>query len=258
MKITRFLLLSAVLFFAFSCSDDDEPTKSQEDQEKELEETSLSLAGSANVVSVPSAMLNSDDTYAQMAAAWVQQANAMSTYLNYTQIPQGATKTSKITASNGRSNANDAVLTYTWTDGQGGSIAYQISNTADKNVFELFLKSSGSTGWLKYFHAEEMKDKSKGYMKVYDIFGFTENPGNALLQYSWVRKGDDFNLIIDDYSGEFVIEMNVNLKTKAGDVLYIIEGNKRYEITWDAKGNGTWTWYDEDGSVVLDSDSWTV
>ncbi|MBT1705969.1 hypothetical protein [Chryseosolibacter indicus] len=254
MKITRFLLLSAVLFFAFSCSDDDEPKS----QEQELEEATLSLNSSSNVITAPSAMLSSDDTYAQMAAAWVQSANAMSQYLEMMVIPQGATKSStRITASNGRSAESGEVLTYTWSHPQGGSYAYQVSNTSTKYVFEMFIKATGSASWVKYFHAEELKDRSEGYMKVFDAYGMTDKPGNALLQYSWKRNGDNFKMLIDDYTGAFVIELNLNVKTKAGNVIYIIEGSKTYEMIWDAKGNGGWKWFDTDGSI-LEQGQWEV
>src|SRR5688572_28150423 len=112
MKSSKLLLLSAALFICFSCSKEDDPKPSN------LEETSLSFSSDAQVISPPSGMLSSDDPQAQMAASWIQQANLMSTYLQYIDNkPEGATKSStRITASNGRSKDSGDFVAYTWSD----------------------------------------------------------------------------------------------------------------------------------------------
>ena len=254
MKCSKLLLLSAVLFISFSCSKDDDP------KPVNLEETTLSFTADAQVVSPPSGMLTSDDPQAQMAASWIQQANLMGTYLQYMESkPAGATKSStRITASNGRSKASGDFVAYTWSDASSGySVGYQISENSNSYVFEIFLKFPGSTDWLKYFHAEEKTDRSSGFMKIYDIFGSTDSNTNVILNYSWTRSGDVLSLDITAYGGSFLIQLEVNEKTKAGNVVYTLEGDKLYEIEWDAQGNGSWAYYGDDGEV-LDEGTWTI
>lgn len=250
MKITKFLLL-VVAVFAFSCSKDDDPG---------LEEKTLSLAGSSEVVVAPTAMQASQDPQAQQAVEWIASANAMTQYLGYLKAPAGASKSSeRITASNGRVKTTGDVVVYTWHDDQSDyTIGYQISEASDSYVFEVFMKYPGQTEWLKYFHAEEKKDRSAGFMKVYDIFGILDQGNSAiLLTYEWTHSGDIFTFTMTDGFGGSVIELTLNEKTKAGSVIYTTDGVKEYEMSWDAAGNGSWTLYDEEGNVS-DSGEWTV
>jgi hypothetical protein len=253
MKMTKFLLL-AVAFFAFSCSSDDEEASSS------LEKQTLSLTESNTVVVAPAAMQTSEDTYAQQAVGYIQMVNQMSSYLAYMKVPDGAAKTStRITAANGRVDATGDVVVYTWSDAQSGySVAYQISETSDSYAFEIFITQPGQTGWLKYFHAEEKKDRSSGFMNIYDVFGFhSDDTSVILLNYKWGRSGDIFTFTLTDNTGDFKFVLNINEKTKAGDVVYYLGGVKAYEMEWNAQGNGSWVWYDQEGNIE-DSGTWTV
>ncbi len=250
MKMTKFLLL-AVAFFAFSCSSDDDEASSS------LENQALSLTESNNVIVAPSALQTSEDENAKMVVGYIGMANQMSSYLSYMKVPDGAVKsTTRITASNGRVDATGDVVVYVWSDTQSDyKVAYQISEAADSYVFEIFLTLPGQTGWLKYFHAEEKKDRSAGLMNIYNIFG--DNASEVILAYKWSRSGDVFTFTMTSSAADFKFVMNVNQKTKAGDVVYYLGGVKAYEMEWDAQGNGSWTWYDEEGNVE-DSGTWTV
>ncbi|HYC84105.1 MAG TPA: hypothetical protein VEB86_02740 [Chryseosolibacter sp.] len=252
MKITR-LLLMALAVFAFSCSDD-EP-------EPSLESAELSLTGSAQLVVAPAALTTSSDPYAQMAAGWIESINAISQYTLMFETPAGATKsTTKITATNGRpAGTTGEYLVYTWSDQQSGySVAYQISQTSDHFTWEIFFKTSTSADWLKYIHAEEKKDKSTGFMKVYDIWGFIdEDPSLLLAFYNWSRNGDIFTFEMESDWFEMHVVLTVNTKTKAGSVVYYIGDMKWYEMTWDAAGNGTWKSFDEQGNID-EQGTWTA
>lgn len=247
MKISKLLLL-VVAALLFSCGkDDDEPS---------LDKRTLSFSGNEQVIAAPAAMQDVEDEGAQTAVNWINQANAMSQYLSYMQIPSGATKSGeRITAANGRvSSAGDFVV-YTWSDNQGTEIAYQVSETSDSFVFELFIILPDQPEWTKYFHAEEKKDKSSGFMKVYDAF-YGDDASVVLFSYTWSRSGDEFTLTISD-GEDSSVKLVINEKTKAGKVTYTSDGLKEYEIIWDAAGNGTWATYDEEGNLD-DEGSWTV
>jgi hypothetical protein len=248
MKITKFLLL-VVAALAFACSKDDETPA--------LEKQTLSIAGSAEVITAPTAMQTNDNAQAQEALAVISSVNEMSQYLSMLQAPAGAAKSSdRITPSNGRVNATGDVVVYIWSDEQYGKIGYQISETSDSYVFEIFLMANGETEWLRYFHAEEKKDRSAGFLKVYDIYGFFgEDLSGVLVSYEWNRSGDIFTFTMDANFMGYSAKLIINEKTKAGSIVYTIDGLKQYEMSWDAAGNGTWAYYDEEGTVT-DQGTW--
>jgi hypothetical protein len=253
MKMTKFLLL-AIALFAFSCSDDDEKASSS------LENQALSLTESSTVIVAPSAMQASDDSYAQTAVSYISMANAMSGYLSYFKIPEGSVKSSsRITAANGRAQNTGDVVVYTWHDANSGySVGYQISEVSDSYVFEIFIILPGETAWLKYFHAEEKKDRSEGFMNIYDIFGVEGDDTSVVwLAYKWGRSGDIFTFSVSDHSGDFNFKLAVNEKTKAGNVVYYFDGVKQYEMSWNSDGSGTWAYYDAEGNLDEEG-SWDV
>lgn len=231
MKLKRFTAVLLAGLVAFSCSDNDE------DKQPDVESASLSFSSEQQVVAVPNAMLTSEDPYAQMAAGWVTLANSMTASLSLFTPPASATKsTERINASNARTKAGSSVV-YTWSDPQYGSIAYQISDASSKYTFELFLKPTGETEWLRYLYAEEQKDKSRGYMEVYND---QSSAGDALMTWEWERSGDNFQLTLTDATSEFYFVLEINTGTKAGSIMYYEGAEKTYEMTWDAQGKGSW------------------
>ncbi|MBT1686908.1 hypothetical protein [Dawidia soli] len=253
-KINKFLLLVAFSAAAFSCSKEDDATP-----EKSLEDVSMSLSGSSSVISTPSAMASSDDTYAGLASSYVAMANAMTGYSQYFKPPQGAAKsTTPITVANGRvAAAQTEYLVYTWTDPQGSgmSLAYQVSEESDKYVFEIFMKFSQEDDWMRFIYAEETKDGSEGLMHIYVAM----NGDDAVfVTYSWKRSGDNFDFVISGIEGEssFEITINGNTKTKAGSAKYVLDDELMFTMEWDAAGNGEWAYY-VDGQVD-ESGSWEV
>ena len=249
MKTTKITLFIAVIFFAASCKKDEvKPTSS-------LDNVSLSLASQGEVVTPPTGLSNSTDSHAEMAAGWIESINQMTSYTDYMKPPQGAAKSStKIVAKNGRVATTGDSETWTWTDGQGNSIGYQVSETADSYVFDVFLKLAGQADWLKYFHAEEKKDKSSGTMYILDVDG--SDPSAKALQYDSTLSGTLFTFKMTSDLDNFMINVTYHTDTKAGEVVYIIGGKKWYDIIWDTHGSGSWTLYEEDGVTIQDSGTW--
>jgi hypothetical protein len=249
MKITRFLSFIAVMAIVFSCSKDEEP-------EPNIEQASLSLSKDKPIIEVPAAMATNEDEHAQMASGYVTMANGISSNLAMFTPPSNAVKsTTIITPLNGRiASTNADAVVYTWIH-QGTSIAYQIRDLSDKYTYELFYKGASDTGWYRYLHAQEMKDKSAGYMVLYDLWNSTGDRSAALLRWDWTRKNDLFTVTLKDVQGDFSIVVSVNTKTKAGSVIFYEGKDKLYEMTWDTLGNGTWKSY-EDG-IVTEEGTWT-
>jgi hypothetical protein len=90
-------------------------------------------------------------------------------------------------------------------------------------------------------------------MKIYNSL---QGAGDLMITYTWKHNGDmlDFVMIASDIK----VAISINKKTKAGSVTYTIDDMKMYNMTWDAKGNGTWAWYDEEDGSVIDDGTWTV
>ena len=246
MKIQKLLAVGLALL-AFSCSKDEEPS---------LKDQKLSLSGEEQVIVAPSALLTSQDENAQTTSSYIALANGLSSYFSYFNIPSGASKSkTKITASNGRVASTGDFYVYTWTDASTGySIAYQISEESDSYVFEFFFMMPGSSDWLKYMHMEEKKDRSSGSMKVYDIFN--SDASVVILECNWSRAGNIFNFTMNMF-GDGKIVLTYNESTKAGSVEFYSSDVIYYSSTWDAAGNGTWAYYDEEGNVA-DSGTWTI
>lgn len=248
MKLSRILSMAVLIAIAASCSNDDEP-------EPKLEDAALSFSQNSPVVEAPQALLTNDDPYAQMASGWISMANGMTANLALFTPPAGAQKsTTLITPANGRVAAETGVV-YTWSDPQYGSVAYQIRDQSDKYVFELFYKGIDDTDWYRYLYAQEMKDRSSGYMVLYDAWGYYGDTRNAeLLRWDWTRKGDQFTMKVSDTQGLVEIVLAINTKTKAGSVVYYESSSKLFEMEWDAQGKGSWKSYD--GGQLSDQGTW--
>lgn len=255
MRALIIYLLFLTTFFSVSCSKKDDAKPSS----PSLDKVSLSLTSNSQVVEAPAGMKTSTDTQAKMASSWIGSVNEISNFFKYMKAPSSATKSStRIVASNARVNTAGDVVVYTWSDGSKNNIAYQISETSDSYVFEIFLMTSGQTTWLKYFQAEEKKDQSSGSMTIYDIF-FGTDPTVKLSEYTWSHSNGRLLFSMNDYLIGFSINLEINEKTKAGNVVYYIDGVKEYEMTWDATGSGTWTYYyDDNGTTLSETGIWTV
>jgi len=253
MKFNKILLLVfGLALFLVSCSKKSDPQPSAS-----LSSASLSL-GSTQAVTVPSGLSNSTDPHAQEAYSFAESVNAIASYTTAFAAPSGATKTTTpIVAVNvaGRVAATQQnYLVYIWTDpNSGSSVAYQVSETTDSYTFELFYKEAGTTVWIRYLDAEEKKDKSTGFLNVFDPTITKVSP--AILSYNWVRATNTFSFIITDDSGSKVT-LHTNTQTKVGDVEAYASDILTEKLTWDAQGHGTWAAYDTDGITVLSSGVW--
>jgi len=250
MKATKLVLLLAIALITFSCGDD-EPVKS------ELEEIRLSLADKTEIIKLPTGLITSTNPYAQEAYSYAASANMMTSYFSFLSFPDGASKTKNpIVPANARTSDAGDYLVYTWSDASVGSIAYQLGDLGDSYSFEIFFKEPGSSDWLRYFYAEEKKDQSSGFMKIYNIYG--DDPSFAFVEYSWVRVANvltfEYKFLFDDEPALRAV-ITINETTGAGQVVYFSGSLQLSRITWDALGNGTWQTFDGEGNLD-DSGSW--
>jgi hypothetical protein len=253
MKSSKILLLVfGLILLLSSCSKKSDPQPATT-----LSSASLSLS-TGQVVTPPPALTNSTDSHAQEVNAFIQSANALSSLTSQFTPPAGATKSSTpivgVNVGGRVSSTQQNYLVYIWSDpNSGGSVAYQISETTDSYTFELFIKETGASVWVRFLFASEKKDKSSGFLKVYDPTITKVSP--PTLTYSWTRGTNTLNFIITDDS-TMKVTMNINTQTKAGDVEAYTSGVLFEKLTWDANGHGTWAAYDTDGITVTDSGTW--
>ncbi len=249
MKLINAMLLSAAVV-ASACSDDDDNKKSN------LESVKFGLANETKLIEATESLQNSDNEVAMMANGWISVANGLLQYTSYLQAPSNAVKSkNRITAVNGRTNANGDVLVYTWSD-QSFTYAYQVSEQSDRYVFEIFLKETGGD-WYKYTQAEELKDGSAGRMKVFDVEG--PDASFVLFSFRWEHQDDDdFALSYFDFIDESSISFLVDSNGTGFAGAYSGTGSNRkkvYELVWYAEGGGLWTYYDEE-EVVAETGEW--
>jgi hypothetical protein len=252
MKSTKilFLLFGLVTLLA-SCS------KKSDDPQPALASASLSLS-SGQAITVPSGLSSSTDIHAEEAYNYVTSVNAITSATSAFKAPAGAAKSSTpIVGVNvgGRTAATQQTyLVYTWTDTQSGaSVAYQVSETTDSYTFELFFKDTGTTVWIRYLDAEEKKDKSSGFLKIYDPTITKVSP--PTLSYTWTRGTNTINFVVTDDMGTKIV-IDANTQTKVGEITYYVDNALSDKLTWDAQGHGTWKHYDTDGITVLSSGTW--
>lgn len=245
-NIIRTLPFVAIVF---ACSSKKDPAPS-------LEQAKLSVAASQPIIP-PTALTNSNDPKAQKANSFIAMANGLSQYTAlFSTIPVGATKTTTpIVAVNSGArvaSTQQDYLVYVWSDPSYGSIGYQLADLGDKYTFELFFKQT-STGavWVRYLYAEEMKDRSKGLMKIYDPT-ILRPAAPPIITYSWTRSGNTFNLEITDNSGLKIVFV-YDTVSKAGSISAFQNGKLTDKITWDSAGKGTWASYASDGVTVVES-----
>jgi len=241
-----------MLFASCSKKSDPQPSSSS------LASAQLSMS-TAQPIAVPNALSTSSDIHAQEAYSLVTSANDLTSLTaSFDNIPSGASKSSTAIVGvnvGGRIAATQqSYLVYTWTDPQsGGSVAYQVSETTDSYTFELFYKKSGSSDWIRYLDAEEKKDKSSGFLKVFDPS--ITKVSSPVFYYTWTRGTNTLNFVITDDTN-YKLVINSNTQTKAGDVESYTNNVLGEKLTWDNQGHGTWALYDSDGITVASNGTW--
>lgn len=242
MKTLRFTLyfLSTLVFFS-GCSKDEEP----EPAVHRGNQIGL-FAEDARPITVPEAMLESNDAFAIKANSYLTISAAFSSYAYYFEVPEGATKRSQpITAANAKMAASGYTI-WEWVAMDGSAIAYQYSEQGGQQVIEVFLKERDKD-YIKFYEVTQSTDGKKGALK---LFADLEES----VMWTWEIKADD-SYHLNFFSNAFKYEIISN-KDLSGSIKVFEEDTLTEEIGWDEIGNGWWKLY-EAGELV-DSGSWTV
>ena len=239
-RLKSIFYLVGISILLISCSED-EPAPDA----NELEGLQVGIFENENIT-VPNAMAASSDPYAGMASNFVNVSTTFNAYGAFFEVPAGATKRDQpVTAVNGRIAAIDYKV-YEWSGQDGYVVAYQYSVQDEQEVFEIFLKESGSD-YFKILEARQNNDGKRGTMTWYGQDGETA---------VWTWEIDDDGNYFLTFSSEGAKYEVISNNDRSGSVKYYTNGILETEIHWDSAGNGSWKEYD--GTTVTNEGEWTV
>jgi hypothetical protein len=218
------LLIAVALLASTSCSKEEEPQSTYKKP---------TIADRVNVVEIPTALENSSDPNAQMAADWMGMANGISQFASSFTIPENAQT----------GNAKSSGTVYFWNYG-AYSYWMTFSELADKYVWKYEYAFPG-TSRFTLIEAEEYKTGKQGGWKIYD-----EGINHEIIwEYDWnISSSNDFSaeMMMSGYQTiKFIVNDNAN---HSGNFKAYISDVKFVDIIWNANGSGTW-WYSFDGET---------
>jgi hypothetical protein len=225
------LLIAVALLASTSCSKEEEPQSTYKKP---------TIADRGNVVEIPTALQNSSDPNAQMAATWMGMANGISQFASSFTIPENAQ------TGNAKSSGN----VYFWTYG-GYSYWMTFSELADKYVWKYEYAFPG-TSRFTFIEAQELKTGMQGSWAIYDPEGTHE----TIWDYNWnINSTNDFysEMMWYGYSNNDDIKFEVmDRANNSGYFKMYIGAVKHVEVIWNTNGSGTW-WYSFDGETAQGS-----
>ncbi|MEQ8904318.1 hypothetical protein [Ekhidna sp.] len=250
------LLLAVIsLLFSVSCSKDD----GDEDINIDLKNVTFPFTSAKQPINqtIINNLNNSGDQNGLLISSQLSTVNFMTIWLSLFEHPTGATETNTPISACGGS-----ALVYTFTasdDGQSFTMAYQICETTDKYIFQIFVSVNGNA-MEEFIYAEESKaDLLEGYMEIYaGSFGEVEEDSNSdvYLKYTW-KEAADGSIVYTaaDSENQFLLTIDME-EDHSGSLSLKEDGLLTYEATWNATGTaGTYAYYDSEGNVT-DSGNW--
>ena len=237
--------------FIMSCGDDKD-----DEAGPDLSEVNFTFDASNPPIEqdVITNLQSSGDPNALQISGQLSIANLMTVWLGFFQEqPDAVQSTTPI----GTCGGNALVYTYTVSDGiESFSVAYQICETTDKYIFQIFIAEGGADFSL-FLYAEESKgDLREGLMRIYSPDP-TETGASTevFFEYTWQENADgSFVYTVSDTEDGFLMTIRVNADN-SGELSYSLDGQLSYEATWNATGTaGTYTTYQN--GVETDSGTW--
>ena len=235
MKNFRFLMLFTAIFSFIlftGCEKDDVSDPGGNTQEFQFKS-----------ITVPDAMSQSSDPGAQIAVAYINMINGMSSYQGMMHDPM---KSAQI-------HFKDGGDTYTWdvNDNSGNyTITMTISETTLKIAWDMYITGNMDGHDLVNFHyisAFQKKDESGSDFLVYDI-----ETGNEYMDIAWNIMPDGSTVYEFEVFQETWLKVVVNADGSGSIELKEWENGTyvlTYKATWEASGHGQY-WEYESGLVT--------
>lgn len=249
-KWLSFTVIALMVVVFSSCKKDKDVVEVE--KLKPSEEVKTFKIGGGNetlIVKAPQQLIQSDNEYAQMCAGYIQQANSISDYLKFFEVPDNAVKVDS------KQKGLGEPVTYTWnyTDGTYSFTIWLTFEETDINYNYVMDIDMGS-GRSKYIVCEVSKDGNIGNMTIYlNPMGY-----DASMRYTWKYvQGGDFTMEVDMQESFFYKYNFVIHPDGSGEAVSYYLGYKYYKMIWNATGSGSWTWYADDGSIYYEG-TWDV
>ena len=194
-------------------------------------------------VTPPSEMTQSQDPYAQQAAAYVAMANAFASYTSYLSPP------SNMEAPELTSSYAGPPWTYTWSVNNGEdnfTVTLTIDETTSSYTWNVVVTGVFDGQTLDHFlfiEGEQAKDGKSGSLTIHD----PETQGIAVT-VNWNYDESNAYHLTYEVPGEAKIVATVN-QDDSGSVAYYEWNGSAFEMVfravWNADGSGEWWTYEE-------------
>ncbi|MEN7549096.1 hypothetical protein AAG747_14330 [Rapidithrix thailandica] len=233
-------LLTSLLFTSCSKDDDEAPQP-----EPSLEEVKFALINGFEKIILPQGLLNEEeDGHARIALRRIDYTKKYrSYYTTYLTIPEDAeTSNTPITPGEGE------YLVYQWKNDKQETIFCQVSQQENNYLLEVFIQGENDAH-LKLFEAYQAKDSKKLQINLLESVADLEEGTTT-----WEEKNGSIHFAFEYEEVKFEQVLHPDGSGKQT----LFKNNKPSNIIqWDAQGNGTWTEFEEDGTTVNDSGSWS-
>ncbi|NTW49399.1 MAG: hypothetical protein HGB19_06680 [Chlorobiales bacterium] len=245
--MTKKLLSLTAIFLCFTllfgCSDNDDSSSGGGNNNQ------LPSVG-VQTITVPSAMKNSSNSYAQMAVGYINLANGFSAYTAGLTPPGNATVKTVSSTGLGMLEVATTTKTYTWTY---SGLTYKLifEETATNYSWTVIYDGTLGSGQgsitfnnQTILTATQLKDGSGGNLVVYYD---TAHPTTATLEYVWTKIAGVYTGTITIGVAKYEVVVNTN---GSGHITFWSDTALHYVFyaTWTAAGSGTWTTYQTNGT----------
>ncbi len=231
------------MLYIISCSKDDNPVTPNEN--KKAKELGL------KEITVPEALVQSNDSHAQMCVGFINMANGFKGFSSLYQPPVGINLAKIVDIKDD--------WTRTWTDEQLSITMNYYENDVSFG-WQVFLTGTDNqytySNWL-LMEAEQKVDDSYGTLIIY-------KPVTEQVEFKWTwsqsQSGKNtFTMEIfgDDGLPETKIDA-VSNSDESGELIFYkyVDGSyvKESRTTWTATGTGHWEEYDASGNIINQGD----
>jgi hypothetical protein len=210
-----------------------------------------SITEKTTIITVPEKLSNSTDVHAQMAAGYMNMANAFSSYSALLTPPPNAVK----------SSLKSSGVTYTWSDSQGNMYILTYVESATNYTWTMYIKTT-QIPKTKFIEGQESKDGKSGSLIIYNYSSGIS--AEQAINCNWTYDSSNnmsFTMILNSGDSGYYMTIDANANNSGEFVLYIgtsSSGLKVEDIIWNSDGSGTWDVWDTEPPYTKYSGSWTA
>lgn len=253
LQLLKYFILGTLSFILLACGGEENEVEKPEENGDPI--VALVFNAQNPPISIPSALLSSQNDHAIAITGFLRLANGITSYATYFNVPDDAeVSNSPIRNSENDRLAVEDVIVYKWIYNNGNQFvtrAYQLTPTDGEYLFEIFEDFGGEDGFEKILEGNEsIADLMGGNLRY---LGF--NDSDTEINYEWSEEVPG-TLIFEtiNYNNRIAIMRNSD---NSGSLNIYSQGFKNAEYTWNLSGTaGTFATYDAQGNLV-ESGNWS-